>query len=335
MQIKSPEIYMVAVRGFGNRLIAIAGLVFLSCFAVGCGKMQVCLDSETGQYVIIDDGKKVLQYNYATVEPDDEYLKEVKPDSRMYAVGRSNYIHPLFGPDGQELTLDWSKDHPHHRGIYWAWPEVQYHGETADLHALQNIFARPTGKVESYCTNNYAEISAENKWMWHDKTPIVIENVTIRVNKASKDGRYIDLNLEFKALVDSVTIARRDTDTYGGLNIRLAPVKDMKFDHYADDADAAQSPAWQGVTGIWNPSEKPTVLAVFEKADNQDYPGDYIEYPYLPWFQPTFPKKQKRYELKKDEPLVLQYRFWIASMDRPSDRQYRQQWQIYQKTNMK
>ena len=65
---------------------------------------------------------------------------------RIYARARSDYIHPLFGLEGETLTKDWSTDHPHHRGIYWAWPEVDWRGQRGDLHALQHVFARPTGK---------------------------------------------------------------------------------------------------------------------------------------------------------------------------------------------
>ena len=31
-----------------------------------------------------------------------------------FAVARSNDVHPLYGPNGEVLTKDYSKDHPHH-----------------------------------------------------------------------------------------------------------------------------------------------------------------------------------------------------------------------------
>ncbi|MCF7958365.1 MAG: PmoA family protein [Phycisphaerae bacterium] len=312
------------------------GLILLSGPALlGQGKqqkMQVQRDAVTGQYRILDGKRPVLQYNYATVKPPAGYLEKVSTGNLKYAVPRSNYIHPLFGPEGEELTYDWSKDHPHHRGIYWAWPEVQYQGKMADLHALQNVFARPTGKVKVHDGNDYAEIQAENRWLWEDKTPIVQEMATIRVWAASQSGRYIDLTYTFSPLVDGVTLARRGTKAYGGLNIRMAAIGQMKLNHYADPVDAKICAAWQSATGTWTGAKKPAVLAVFEKLDNPDYPGDYIEYPYLPWFQPTFPKAGSRYELKKDKPLTLRYRLWICSGPPPTEAQYLQQWKFYQNT---
>lgn len=294
--------------------------------------MQVRLDAATGQYHIVEGDQPVLQYNYATVRPPAGFLEKVHINNRKYAAPRSNYIHPLFGPEGEQLTFDWSVDHPHHRGIYWAWPEVQYEGKTADLHALQNVFARPTGEIKVRNGDDYAEIQAKNRWLWEDKTPIVLETATIRVWPADEKGRYIDLTYKFTPLVDGVTLARRGTNAYGGLNIRLSAIGQMKLNHYADSADAQLRAAWQSATGLWTGGTKPAVLAVFERSDNPDYPGDYIEYLYLPWFQPTFPRAGTRYELKKDKPLLLRYRLWIRSGQAPTEAQYRQQWDLYQNT---
>jgi hypothetical protein len=311
------------------------GPVLLCCFQVGCAgspRMQVKLNTDTGQYLIIDDKQPVLQYNYANAKPPADYLEKVHTKNRKYAVDRSNYIHPLFGPEGEELTLAFSLsgDHPHHRGIYWAWPEVQYQGKMYDLHALQNVFARPTGNIKIHNGNDYAEIQAENRWLWEDKTPIVHETATIRAWPASKTGRYIDLAFTFAPLVNGVTLARRGTKAYGGLNIRMSAIKQMKLSHYADPVDAKPRAAWQSATGVWSGGTKPAVFAVFEKFDNPEYPGDYIEYPKLPWFQPTFPRTGTRYELKKDKPLVLRYRLWISSGTGPTKEEYRRQWNIYQ-----
>lgn len=317
----------------GISFTLVASFALLSCFLVGCAgkqRMQISCDATTGQYLIADGEQPVLQYNYATVKPPAGYLEKVHPNNHKYAVGRSNYIHPLFGPEGEQLTLDWSIDHPHHRGIYWAWPEVQYQSKTADLHALQNVFARPVGKIKTLNGNDYAEIQAENRWLWEDKAPIVHETATIRVWPANETGRYIDLTFKFAPLVDGITLARRGTKLYGGLNIRLSAIKEMKLDHYVDAADVQPRAAWQSASGVWAGGTKPVVFAVFEKLDNPEYPGDYVEYPKLPWFQPTFPRKGSRYELKKDKPLVLRYRLWISSGTGPTEKGYRRQWNIYQ-----
>ena len=320
---------------FTIRFAVVVGLCLFSCCQVGCagkGQMQVKLDGDTGQYLIVDGETPVVQYNYASVEPGKEYLEKVHANNRKYAAARSNYIHPLYGPEGEKITYDWSSDHPHHRGIYWAWPEVQYQGKMYDLHALQNVFARPTGKVKTKNGKKFAQIEAENRWMWDDKDAIVLETATIRAWAGGENGRYIDLTYKFEPLVEGVTLARRGTKAYGGLNIRMTPIKDMKLVNHADDAKEKVQAAWQAATGTWKDGTKSAVFAVFEKAENPEYPGDYIEYPNLPWYQPTFPKAGNRFELKKDEPLVLKYRLWIRSGDAPSEEEYRKEWKKYQDT---
>ena len=282
-------------------------------------------DKTAGRARITDAGRPVLVYNYKTVPQPAHY----KSAGSKYAVPRSDYIHPLYGPDGQRLTLDWSVDHPHHRGIYWAWPEVQFRGQTGDLHALQRVWARPTGKIETSRGGDWAQIDAENRWLWEDKTPIVREHATIRAWKSGPHGRFIDLVFRFEALEDGVTLARRHTDAYGGLNIRLAPIADMSIVHHADPKGASPRMAWQAAGGRWPGSPAPLSMTVIEKSTNPEYPGEFRQYPKLPWFQPTFPKAGERWALKKGKPLVLRYRIWIRKGSMPTEKEFRTQWKAY------
>ena len=114
------------------------------------GEMSVRQVKDTGQVEVSRGGEPVLRYNFATV-PVPAALK-----GKKYAEARSDYIHPLYGPGGEVLTVDYANDHPHHRGVYWAWPEVYYKGQVRDLHALQGAFARP---VKLLSASAEAEIS--------------------------------------------------------------------------------------------------------------------------------------------------------------------------------
>ena len=271
--------------------------------------MRVRRDVVSGQFELSEAGKPVLRYNYQTNEPG-ELLAKVTPDNLKYARARSDYIHPLYGPGGEELTKDWSVDHPHHRGIYWAWPEVDYHGERGDLHALQRVFARPTGKCGAKDGPVCALMDAENLWRWDDREPIVRERALIRAWRAGPNGRFIDLEFHFTALKDDVALARRGTDKYGGLNIRLAAAREQEIVFHTDPAGTALRRAWADLSGVF-PGGKEAGLAVFQAPGNPDYPGDWIKYPELNWLQPTFPAAGARYVLKKDQPLVLKFRLFI------------------------
>ena len=107
------------------------------------------LDPSTGQILIEEGGKKILQYNYKTIyekdvirlprEKQEEHIRteaDTFLTTSIYAVPRSNYIHPLYGVEGEMLTRDWPDGaHPHHRGIFWAWPEVDFKNQRGDIYA--------------------------------------------------------------------------------------------------------------------------------------------------------------------------------------------------------
>ena len=290
-------------------------ILILVPFVLGFADLHAELSVKTnssGQWLIMENDKPVVQYNYATVPLPDGYLEKLT-HGQIYAVPRSNYIHPFFGLDGKPITLDWAMDHAHHRAIYWAWPEVGYKGELADLHALQNVFARPNGRIESAIQDGNLVLQAENIWKWQDEEPIVNETTVITVHPLDSTGRKIDLEFRFKGLVGEVTLARRGTEHYGGLNIRMALLDGFRSGTFREKEgeDAKNGAAW--VFGTWKEatSGKTMELTVFESASNPDYPGDYIEYPDIQWFQTTFPKKGTRYSLKQGETLVLRFQLWL------------------------
>ena len=291
-------------------------LIFCSlCFFLLIGSAQAQLtiktNAGTGQWLVSENGKPVVQYNYETVPLPDGYLDKLAA-GKQYAVARGNYLHPLFDLEGNPLTHDWALDHAHHRGIYWAWPEVGYKGELGDLHALQKVFARPNGKIEAVEQNGMVTIRAENLWKWQDTDPIVHETATMTIHPLAESGRKIDLDFRFKGLADEVTLARRGQEHYGGLNIRLAKLDGFQAAQFRErDDDSKTGAAWVFATWKDATTGKPMELTVFEKADNPDYPGDLIQYPDIPWFQPTFPAKGTRFVLKKDETLTLRFRLWL------------------------
>ena len=283
-------------------------------------------DDASGQYEIREAGQLVLRYNYQTIEPGDR-LAAITPANRIYARARSNYIHPLCGLDGEELTKDWSVDHPHHRGIYWAWPEVDWRGQRGDLHALQKVFARPTGKCAVTSGPGFAQIEAENLWKWNDQEPIVREVALLKAYRATGEGRLLDLEFHFTALDEPVLLARRGTNAYGGLNLRMAAVKEQQIAFHTDPTETSPRMAWAEMSGLFSNSNKAAGVVVLQHPQNPHYPGDWVKFPELNWFQPTFPASGLRHELKKDAPLVLRFRLWIHRGPAAPAEQCARQWQ--------
>ncbi|MBL7220500.1 MAG: PmoA family protein [Phycisphaerae bacterium] len=267
---------------------------------------------------ILDGDKCVLRYNFKNVPVP-------KTAKGKYAVARGDYIHPLYGPRGEVLTKDYSPEHPHHRGLYWAWPEVFYKSQKRDLHALQGVFARPDKIVGTVTGKDSATIAAASKWLW-DTEEIVAETATITSRKAIADGlRIIDLKFEFTALVEGVSIARRGQKAYGGFNMRFSARKDQKIVKYTDPVGKKPRRAWAQIVGVPPEGKDAVSVAVFQHAANPHYPGDWVDYPKLNWLQPTFPSKGAKYVLTKGKPLVLRFRLCIQN-GKMTDKQLAEQW---------
>lgn len=263
-------------------------------------------------YEITDGDRPVLRYNYQVLQLPKGYMERVPANARIYAVPRCDYIHPLYGPKGEVLTDDWVSDHPHHRGIYWAWPEVDWQNHRGDLHALQHVFARPTGKIETAHGADSAQITAENEWQWENGTPIVRETAVIRAGRPTAQGRPIDLTFRFTAIGDDVKVARRGTNAYGGLNVRLSPAANEQIEPFCDPATASPRRSWAQRTGVPNGGKDVVGLTILQSKSNPDYPGDWVQYPPIHWIQPTFPTAGTRWTISKDRPLELRFRLWIT-----------------------
>ena len=74
--------------------------------------------------VLKQDGRDILQYNYARVAP---------PEGVDPIFGRSGFIHPAYSPSGNVLTAIQPKDHRHHYGIWNPWTRIEYGGKKYDL----------------------------------------------------------------------------------------------------------------------------------------------------------------------------------------------------------
>ncbi|GHV68909.1 hypothetical protein FACS1894199_16880 [Bacteroidia bacterium] len=325
------------------------------------GGMTVEETSDNRQVVIRESGKLVLQYNYRTVfEKDvirteskrntkltfsraegiyyDEYLKShpelTKNDtttSRIYSVPRSDYIHPLYGLNGEILTNDWPDGgHPHHRGIFWAWPEVEYKTERGDIYALQRVFARPTGNIKYTGGAEFAEIEAENLWMWNDNEPIVRELVTIRAYRSQQDSRIIDLTVNMQALTDGITIATRFTNSYGGLCIRMATPKKQDISYHTDSAGVSPVRSWADLSGIFEGNNSESGMMILQHPDNPEYPGKWVAYPEIAWVHPTSPTPNTRYPLVKETPTIFRYRFIVHQGGKPDAVTFGKRWEDYQ-----
>jgi len=288
--------------------------------------MRVRYDRAALRMNIFEHDLPVLRYNYGTVSMPpavrERFARGAYPSPPYDPKGldRGDYIHPLYGPSGEELTEDYPIDHPHHRGIYWAWPEVYFQGKLRDIHAVYGVWARPSKVLRLIEGPVLAGIEVENIWKWQDEIPIVRERVLIRAFRRWKRQRYIDLEFQFTGLAPDVKIARRHRDAYGGLNFRMAAGEEQEIEFFTDPEDHPLRRAWADMRKIFSGSTDRTGVAILQHQSNPRYPGPWVQYPDINWYQPTFPATGEMYPLPEGETLTLKYRLWIRPAPRGSAR---------------
>ncbi|MBI4909121.1 MAG: PmoA family protein [Acidobacteria bacterium] len=164
-----------------------------------------------GRLQLLDAGKPALVYNY------DPQLPAGVPEDRR----RCCYIHPVYTPAGVAVTDDFPKDHYHHRGVFWSWPQVFVDGgPRLDSWMMKGI----TTRHERFVEKSARRLVVENGWYAGD-TKIVKEFVTIEPRAANGKSREFVVTLMLEATAKPVRIvgAPESGKGYGGVSVRFAP----------------------------------------------------------------------------------------------------------------
>jgi len=255
-----------------------------------------------GSFFDIAEGPlPVLRYNHGTVPV---------PAGVDTNYARGDYLMPLFGPDGEVLTDDYPKDHPHHRGVGWSWPVTRWGNEVRDIWACQGVWARPVAMRRVEAGSVCALLHAESVWKWGDTNPIVREEVVIRAFRKTGDDRFVDVEVRLTALAEGVAIGGRPHGGYGGFGLRAMPAQQRVITRHTDPAEVNPRRSWLDYSGRFAGGKGPAGLAILEHVANPIYPNALLEYPDLNYVMPAFPG-EREVPLSKATPLVLRHRLWV------------------------
>jgi hypothetical protein len=161
-----------------------------------------------------EQGKPVFVYNFGGI------LTNGFPEKMR----RSCYLHPVYAPDGTLLTDDFNKDHPHHRGIFWAWEVITFDGQTDDVWTVQGFRQKFVRWKARETGGSTARLAVENGW-YSGERKFVKEDVEIVAHPTANDRRTLDFTLTFEATEKPVTIVGTPIAQkgYGGFAFRTAP----------------------------------------------------------------------------------------------------------------
>lgn len=253
-----------------KKIILLGSLIFL----YGQVHAQQLTAKQTPDGIEISEGlSKVLFY-------------QIKPKSLNGKYERTNYIHPLYSMTGNVLTEDFPDDHPHHRGIFWAWHQIIYKGkQIADGWSCENISwevvnAEVNKKKEQMFLNN--EVLWKSSLEGVQQIPIIRENSRIVVHRAREGYRVIDFDIKISALTDGLKIGGSDDPKgYGGFSLRLKLPQDITFlsvnKKVTAQELAVQAGPWLDFFGSFSGAGEPASgVAVFCHPSNPGYPEPWI-----------------------------------------------------------
>ena len=232
---------------------------------------------------------------------------------------RASYVHPLTGLDGEVLTEDFPDDHPHHRGIFWAWHQMLVGGKSVgDPWACKDIVwdVRESGVIESPVG------SAAIKATVHLKSPkfkggneaFLEETVTIRAHRIADQSRAMDFTIALKSLVEAeVKIGGAENDKgYGGFSTRIVMPADLTMTGPKGAVTPKRTPVatgeWLNFAGTFGKNK--SAIAILVHPENPGYPTPWILRKKGSAQNAVYPGRHA-ITVPRDKPLVLRYRLLL------------------------
>ncbi|MEP3386146.1 MAG: DUF6807 family protein, partial [Flavobacteriaceae bacterium] len=201
---------------------------------------------------------------------------------------RSNYVHPLYGLNGHVLTEDFPADHPHHRGLFWAWHQLYVGEKRIGDGWLTKDFSWELVSVVAL-EQQGKEKCIESKVVWKsphwvdsvgNKKPIVTERTTISVYPAEKNYRLIDFKISLLAEQPDTRIGgSEDKKGYGGFSLRMKSIKDLKFRNLEGSIKPnslpIQTTGWMDMEATVSENSMSSI-AVLGHPENPGYPNPWV-----------------------------------------------------------
>jgi hypothetical protein len=267
--------------------------------------------SETGPGFVITEGdEKVMVYQRQHKSLDGKYA-------------RANYIHPLYGLDGEVLTEDFPADHPHHRGVFWAWLQMWLGDKRlGNPWEAKNFFWDVYDARILDVDSQSRALQVHVLWkspLWTDtdgkQKAFVKETTTIRVFRARDDIRKVDFQISLLALEDGIRIGgSEDEKGYGGFTTRIRLPEGLSFTGTDGPVEptnlSVEAGPWLHFSGGLGKEGKASGLAILCHDSSPGYPQRWILRRKGSAQNPVYPGRHP-VSLPRERPLVLRYRLII------------------------
>ncbi len=308
------------MRDLRNKFLMTMAISLFFAMLAGCGPAKQKAGTsipnpieifESPQGFTITEGKAKVMF----------YQRQHKSLNGKYS--RADYIHPLYGLDGQVLTEDFPADHPHHRGIFWAWHQV-WIGEKrlGDPWAATDFFwdVYDAQILESDSRSRALQVHVHWKSpIWTDadgkQKAFVKEVTTIRVHRARDDIRKVDFQISLLALENDVRLGGSEDDKgYGGFTTRIKLPDGLSFTGTNGPVEpqrvSVEGGSWLDFSGTFHKDGRVSGLAILCHKSSPGYPQPWILRRKGSAQNPVYPGRNPIL-LSRDKPLILRYRLII------------------------
>ncbi len=248
----------------------------------------------------------------------------ILPISKEGKYSRNNYVD-LYDLQGREVTEDFPADHPHHRGVFWAWHQVI----VGDKHLGDSWECRDfTWNSLQVETSNRREgllLRTRTHWSSPDyvndqgqEIPVVREETNVFLHRTRSDYRVIDFQITIHPLVDGLKLGGAANDKgYGGFSPRIALPADIKFwsvDGQVTPArTAVDAGPWINMEGSFHSHDStPSSIAIIGHTTNPAYPDKWILRAKGSMQNAAYPG-QHPVAVPESKPLELRYRMVIQN----------------------
>jgi gluconolactonase len=191
------------------------------------------------------------------------------------------FLYPLLGPSGVAVTRGFpmeelpgeSRDHPHHRSVWFAHGAVNGHDF---WHPAKTTIRHAGFDMIGHDGRGAALVVSRNEWRTLDGDLICVERRTMRF-AATEQGRTIDFDIVLGSADHDLLFGDTKEGTFA---VRLAPSLRIEGDVAAgnsiNSAGHADGDCW-GKRAVWvayrgEVAERACTVAIFDHPDNVNHP---------------------------------------------------------------
>ncbi|MCF3111463.1 PmoA family protein [Niabella sp. CC-SYL272] len=297
------------------------------------GSLQT--DLENGAVTIRYGNKNFLRYHSETVYP---------PKGIDTAYKRSGFIHPLWTPNGEELTRINAPDHYHHWGMWNPWTHVLFEKDTVDFWNLRDRkgtvrFAGFGALVNGPVYSGYEALHQHIVFKKDGTEKNALNELqTVRIYRPDdRNNNYYIMDVTVQLSCAGASPVKLLEYRYGGLGIR-ATAEWNKDNSVIFTSEGKDRKAADGSTARWCVAQGQLHqqyggLEMMSHPANYNYPE-----PLRVWpenmnnrgdvFLNLSPTKNKDWLLEPGKEYLLRYRFLVFNNRLPKE-QAEEAWQAF------